>query len=78
MQFLLNAMNANTAAIAQGYAEGVTPDWNSGLRSGLHAASAIAATRRADGSVLLTAGLSLQPGPDRVLVCCDRVSSACC
>jgi len=38
VQFLLNAMNANTAAIAQGYAEGVIQSYNAGLRSqGLHA-----------------------------------------
>ena len=28
VQFLLNAMNANTAAIAQGYAEGVIQTYN--------------------------------------------------
>src|SRR5277367_2617216 len=38
VQFLLNAMNANTAAIAQGYAEGVIQTYNAGLpASGLHA-----------------------------------------
>jgi ABC-2 type transport system permease protein len=38
VQFLLNAMNANTAAISQGYAEGVIQSYNAGLRaSGLHA-----------------------------------------
>lgn len=38
VQFLLNAMNANTAAIAQGYAEGVIQSYNAALRgSGLHA-----------------------------------------
>jgi ABC-2 type transport system permease protein len=38
VQFLLNAMNANTAAISQGYAEGVLQSYNAGLRSaGLHA-----------------------------------------
>lgn len=38
VQFLLNAMNANTAAIAQGYAEGVIDSWNAGLAAGgLHA-----------------------------------------
>src|SRR6202050_3596425 len=30
VQFLLNAMNANTAAIAQGYAEGVLATYNTG------------------------------------------------
>lgn len=38
VQFLLNAMNANTAAIAQGYAEGVIQSYDSGLAAGgLHA-----------------------------------------
>src|SRR5580692_2931225 len=38
VQFLLNAMNANTAAISQGYAEGVIQSYNASLRaSGLHA-----------------------------------------
>jgi len=38
VQFLLNAMNANTAAIAQGYAEGVLQSYNAGLKgAGLHA-----------------------------------------
>jgi len=38
VQFLLNAMNANTAAISQSYAEGVIQSYNAGLRaSGLHA-----------------------------------------
>ena len=31
VQFLLNAMNANTASIAQGYAEGVIQSYNQGL-----------------------------------------------
>lgn len=34
VQFLLNAMNANTAAISQGYAEGVIQTYNAGLRAG--------------------------------------------
>ena len=38
VQFILNAINANTAAISQGYAEGVIQSYNAGLRgSGLHA-----------------------------------------
>lgn len=38
VQFLLNAMNANTAAIAQGYAEGVIQTYNGDLPAeGLHA-----------------------------------------
>src|ERR1051326_5882682 len=39
VQLLLNAMNAKTAAISQGYAEGVLQSYNAGLRSaGLHVA----------------------------------------
>ena len=34
VQFLLNAMNANTAAISQGYAEGVIQTYNHALRAG--------------------------------------------
>ena len=35
VQFLLNAMNANTASIAQGYSEGVLQNWNAAfLRAG--------------------------------------------
>jgi ABC-2 type transport system permease protein len=38
VQILLNAMNANTAAIGQGYAEGVLQSYNAGLKAnGLHA-----------------------------------------
>ena len=38
IQILLNAMNANTAAIGQGYAEGVIQSWNGALaHGGLHA-----------------------------------------
>jgi ABC-2 type transport system permease protein len=38
VQLLLNAMNANTAAIAQGYAEGVIQTYNAGLKQGgMHA-----------------------------------------
>jgi len=37
LQFLLNAMNANTATISQAYAEGVIQTYNSGLRKqGIH------------------------------------------
>jgi ABC-2 type transport system permease protein len=34
VQILLNAMNANTAAIGQGYAEGVIQNWNQTLAQG--------------------------------------------
>src|SRR6202049_3532372 len=38
VQFLLNAMNANTATISRAYAEGVIQSYNNGLRnSGIHA-----------------------------------------
>jgi ABC-2 type transport system permease protein len=38
VQFLLNAMNANTATISRAYAEGVIQSYNSGLRGqGIHA-----------------------------------------
>ena len=36
VQFLLNAMNANTATISRAYAEGVIQSYNSGLRSRMH------------------------------------------
>src|ERR1700687_525477 len=36
VQFLLNAMNANTATISRAYAEGVIQSYNSGLRSRRH------------------------------------------
>src|ERR1022692_1332149 len=65
VQFLLNAMNANTAAIAQGYAEGVMQSYNQGLAgSGIHAQfSQIAApdvSRR--GRVLLHPAYLFNPG----------------
>jgi ABC-2 type transport system permease protein len=65
VQFLLNAMNANTAAIAQGYAEGVLASYNAGLKaSGLHAGlqqvSAQTVGRR--GLVLLHPAYLYNPG----------------
>src|SRR5206468_10448977 len=65
VQFLLNAMNANTAAISQGYAEGVLQSYNTGLRSaGLHAAfqqiSAHDVSRR--GRVQLQSTFLYNPG----------------
>jgi ABC-2 type transport system permease protein len=65
VQFLLNAMNANTAQIAQGYAQGVIQSYNAGLRSqGIHAAfHQIAATdlsRR--GQVTLVPAFLYNPG----------------
>src|ERR1035441_7658118 len=65
VQFLLNAMNANTAAIAQAYAEGVIQSYNQGLAgSGIHARfSQIAApdvSRK--GRVLLHPAYLFNPG----------------
>jgi ABC-2 type transport system permease protein len=65
VQFLLNAMNANSAAIAQGYAEGVIATYNAELPAeGLHADfRRIAATdlsRR--GQARLTAAYLYNPG----------------
>jgi ABC-2 type transport system permease protein len=65
VQVLLNAMNANTAAISQGYTEGVLQDWNRNLtRNGVHAQfNRIAATevsRR--GTVTLIPAFLYNPG----------------
>lgn len=65
VQFLLNAMNANTAAIAQGYAEGVIATYNMTLpNTGLHAnfrqISAPNVSRR--GQALLTSAYLYNPG----------------
>jgi ABC-2 type transport system permease protein len=65
VQFLLNAMNANTAAIAQGYAQGVIQSYNQGLAgSGIHAnfrqIAAPNVTRR--GRVFLHPAYLFNPG----------------
>jgi ABC-2 type transport system permease protein len=65
VQFLLNAMNANTAAIAQGYAEGVIQTYNADLPAeGLHAnfkqIAANDVSRR--GPARLTAAYLYNPG----------------
>ena len=65
VQFLLNAMNANTAAISQGYAQGVIQSYNDGLKGeGLHASfQQIAApdvSRR--GAVQITPAYLYNPG----------------
>jgi ABC-2 type transport system permease protein len=65
VQFLLNAMNANTAQIAQGYAQGVILSYNAGLRDqGIHAVFRQMAgpdvSRR--GLVLLTPAFLFNPG----------------
>jgi len=55
VQFLLNAMNANTAAIAQGYAEGVIKTWNQGLVN-------LSPVSFHKGSALLTSAYLYNPG----------------
>jgi len=65
VQFLLNAMNANTATIAQAYAEGVLQTYNGGLAGeGIHAnfqqTAASNLSRR--GLVLLTSTYLFNPG----------------
>ena len=65
VQFLMNAMNANTAAIAQGYAEGVIQTYNAGLRgTGVHAqfeqVAAPSVSRK--GQALLTSTFLYNPG----------------
>ncbi len=65
VQFLLNAMNANTATIAQGYAEGVLQSFNNGLGGqGIHVraqpAAVPAMSRR--GRVLLQPAFLYNPG----------------
>ncbi len=65
VQFLLNAMNANTAAIAQGYAEGVIQTYNRGLPSeGIHTSfQQVAATDVSHrGLVLLHPAYLFNPG----------------
>ena len=66
IQVLLNAMNANTAAIGQGYAEGVIQSYNQKLiaESGIHATfrqvSANDVSRR--GRITLTPAFLFNPG----------------
>ncbi len=65
VQFLLNAMNANTASIAQGYALGVIRSWNQGLAAqGLHASfrqiGAPQVSRR--GQAVMTRAFLFNPG----------------
>jgi ABC-2 type transport system permease protein len=65
VQFLLNAMNANTAAIAQGYAEGVIQSYNTVLPAeGLHASFQRrgAADLRRSGPVQLFPDFLYNPG----------------
>jgi ABC-2 type transport system permease protein len=65
VQVLLNAMNANTAAIAQGYAEGVIQSYNrglagTGLRASIQQIGAQAVSSR--GQVLLHPAFLYNPG----------------
>jgi ABC-2 type transport system permease protein len=65
VQFLLNAMNANTATISRGYAEGVIESYVAGLRGqGIHASirqiEASDVTRR--GTVQLSSAFLYNPG----------------
>jgi ABC-2 type transport system permease protein len=65
VQFLLNAMNANTATIAQAYAEGVIQTYNRGLPAeGIHTTfqqvAAAAVSHR--GTVLLQPAYLFNPG----------------
>ncbi len=65
VQFLLNAMNANTATIAQAYAQGVIATWNQGLAgNGLHArfsqVGAQPLSRR--GQAVMTRAFLFNPG----------------
>lgn len=65
VQFLLNAMNANTAAIAQGYAQGVIQSWNQKIASeGLHANFTQVATPDISirGRAVLTHAFLYNPG----------------
>jgi ABC-2 type transport system permease protein len=65
VQFLLNAMNANTAAISQGYAEGVIQTYNrallrEGAQSAFQRGAAPGAGQR--GQVLLSPAFLYNPG----------------
>jgi drug efflux transport system permease protein len=66
VQILLNAMNANTAAIAQGYSEGVLQNWNQttmrqiGVHARIQQISVNPVSR--EGSVLLHPAYLFNPG----------------
>lgn len=65
VQLLLNAMNANTATISQGYAEGVIQSYNAGLRGqGIHANVQPIGEMQVDrrGQVNLVAAFLYNPG----------------
>jgi len=61
IQVLLNGVNANTAAISQGYAESVIESYNAGLR-GAHAGSPQAAAASLRGFVSLQPAFLYNPG----------------
>ncbi len=64
IQVVLNAVNANTAAIAQGYAEGVLADYNRKLAAqGIRAKASISASSVSrKGTVTLTPAFLFNPG----------------
>jgi ABC-2 type transport system permease protein len=64
IQFILNAVNANTAAIGQGYAEGVLANYNQSLASqGIHPQiRTVAADNSRKGSVNLVPAFLFNPG----------------
>jgi ABC-2 type transport system permease protein len=68
VQILLNAMNANTAAIAQGYSEGVLQNWNQTMtrEMGVHARiqqiSSNASQVAREGNVVLHPAYLFNPG----------------
>ena len=65
LQFLLNAMDANTATISQGYAQGVVQTFNGILQGeGLHASAAPGASTNINhgGQVQLQAAFLYNPG----------------
>ena len=66
VQILLNAMNANTAAIAQGYSEGVLQNWNQTMvrQMGVHARILQVSSNQVvrEGNVVLHPAYLFNPG----------------
>jgi ABC-2 type transport system permease protein len=63
VQFVLNAINANTAAIAQGYAESILQTYNRRLSAdGIHAAFRLTSAAAPRGQVLLRPAFLFNPG----------------
>jgi ABC-2 type transport system permease protein len=63
VQFVLNAINANTAAIAQGYAESILQTYNRRLSAdGIHAAFRLTSAAVPRGQVLLRPAFLFNPG----------------